>query len=154
MYRPQILPTDRLPWLHDIAFALHLQPAHEIMDNETPNRRELPAVLKAYNLEIRPASNEAYLDGNALALTKSEFRLLVLFLRNSGQIFTRQEILDRIYGNHSSCTARAIDTQICGLRKKLGPVSVHLQSIRGVGYRFDAPENHGHRLPYLPASSP
>jgi two-component system alkaline phosphatase synthesis response regulator PhoP len=140
---PQLQSTDRLPWLHGIEISFHLQPVEAIMDQQTPDPRELPAVLRAYNLEIRPASNEACLGGNALALTKSEFRLLSLFLRNPGQIFTRQDILDRIYGNRSSCTARAIDTQICGLRKKLGPVSVHLQSIRGVGYRFDASKDHG-----------
>jgi DNA-binding response OmpR family regulator len=62
--------------------------------------------------------------------------LLVLLMSNLGVVFSRREILDRIYGDHLSCTVRAIDTQIHGLRKKLGSAVVGREAIRGVGYRF------------------
>jgi two-component system phosphate regulon response regulator PhoB len=111
------------------------------MENEPLFPGEVSSVIKAYDLQIDLRRKAAYMGGAPLSLTGAEFRLLVFFLTHPGSIFTRQEILDHIYGDHLSCTVRAIDLQIFRLRKKLGPIAVHLETARGRGYRFNVPRS-------------
>jgi two-component system phosphate regulon response regulator PhoB len=111
------------------------------MENEPLFPGEVSSAIKAYDLQIDLQREAACLGGVPLRLTGAEFRLLVFFLSHPGSIFTRQEILDHIYGDHLSCTVRAIDLQIFRLRKKLGPIAVHLETARGRGYRFNVPRS-------------
>jgi two-component system phosphate regulon response regulator PhoB len=111
------------------------------MENEPLFPGEVPAVIKAYDLQIDLQRKAACLGGMPLSLTKAEFRLLVFFLTHPSSMFTREEIQDHLYGDRLSCTVRAIDFQICRLRKRLGPIAVHLETVRGRGYRFNIPRS-------------
>ena len=69
-------------------------------------------------------------------LTYSEFEILYLLARRSGWVYSRDKIVNAVKGDGYPVTERAIDVQIVGLRKKLGAAGTHIQTIRGVGYRF------------------
>jgi DNA-binding winged helix-turn-helix (wHTH) protein len=74
-----------------------------------------------------------------IELTPKEFDLIVLFVSNPGRPFSRDELLDRIWRNDYEVTDRTIDTHIQRLRKKLGPGAELIQTIWGVGYKYQPP---------------
>ena len=76
-------------------------------------------------------------DGRPVELTPKEFDLLALFAQNPGRPFARDELLDRIWRNDYEVTDRTIDTHVQRLRKKLGRHSGVIQTVWGVGYRFE-----------------
>ena len=59
-----------------------------------------------------------------------------MLVEKPGWVFSREQILDSLYGDKHAVSARAVDVQIVGLRKKLGPAGKYIQTVRGVGYRF------------------
>ncbi|MEO1548714.1 MAG: winged helix-turn-helix domain-containing protein, partial [Bacteroidota bacterium] len=71
-----------------------------------------------------------------LDLTHSEFKLLHLFINKPGQVFTRNQIIEKLSGMDYIVTERSIDVQIVGLRKKMGKHKDQLETVRGVGYRL------------------
>ncbi len=76
------------------------------------------------------------LDGKPLEITAGEFSLLQLLLSHPGQVFTRRQIQERVYGEGYLATPRAIDVQIVSLRRKLGSQGNAIETVRGVGYRL------------------
>lgn len=103
----------------------------EESDCEPPGRS-----IAIHNLVIRPRRHEVLVDGNAIDLSATEYRVLVFLAESPGWVFTRQQILSGVHGDNFAITERAVDVQIVGLRKKLGPASAYLETVRGVGYRF------------------
>ena len=81
-------------------------------------------------------AHQAYVDGNEIALTALEFRLLKHLIDRKGRVQTRDQLLEDVWGYSSDVTTRTVDTHIKRLREKLGSVGEHIQTIRGVGYRF------------------
>ena len=69
-------------------------------------------------------------------VTPKEFDLLALFVQNPGRPFTRDDLLERIWKNDYDVTDRTIDTHIQRLRKKLGDQADAIETVWGVGYRF------------------
>lgn len=88
------------------------------------------------DLVIDSGRHEVLVQGKPVELTSTEFRVLALLARRPGWVFTRQRILDGVHGQNYAITDRAVDVQIVGLRKKLGPAAEYLETVRGVGYRF------------------
>ncbi len=86
-------------------------------------------------LVIRPDRHETRLDGEPIELTATEFRLITLLARKPGRVFTRQQIIVSIHGDHVAVTDRSVDVQILHLRRKLGQRSDLIEAVRGVGYR-------------------
>ena len=76
------------------------------------------------------------LDGQAVSMTLSEFRIMELLLRRPGVVFSRYQIVDAVHGSDYPVTDRSVDVQIVGLRRKLGEHSDLIETVRGVGYRF------------------
>lgn len=74
--------------------------------------------------------------GRQVELTPKEFDLLALFVQNPGRPFSRDELLDRIWRNDYEVTDRTIDTHVQRLRKKLGDHADAIQTVWGVGYKF------------------
>lgn len=73
-----------------------------------------------------------------VALTRQEFRLLELLLRHPGRVFTRDQVLDRAWGDGGIVTDRTIDVHIKSLRRKFGAIADDfdfIETVRGVGYR-------------------
>jgi two-component system phosphate regulon response regulator PhoB len=92
--------------------------------------------LKTEGLVIHPGRHEVLLQGQPLALTVTEFRLLHLLMRKPGWVFTRSQIVNDIHGEDYPVSDRSIDVQIVSLRKKLGACGSYIETIRGIGYRF------------------
>jgi len=90
-------------------------------------------------LTIKPIKGEAKLNGETLDLTKSEFKLLHLFMNYPEQVLSRSQILDYIYENsEKSVTDRTIDVHIKNLREKLKEKTPkdYIVTVRGMGYKF------------------
>ncbi len=93
-------------------------------------------VLQIHDIIIHPGRHEVILNGEALDLTYSEFRLLQFLAGRPGWVFTRYQIVDALRGEDYPVTERAIDVQVVGLRKKLGKFDDYIETVRGVGYKF------------------
>jgi two-component system phosphate regulon response regulator PhoB len=92
--------------------------------------------LKIDNLVIDPVRHEVLLDGQPIALTFTEFRLLHVLAQRRGRAFTRVQIVDAVMGEDYPVTDRSVDVHVASLRKKLGPMGSSIETVRGVGYRF------------------
>jgi two-component system phosphate regulon response regulator PhoB len=95
--------------------------------------------LQNGNLAIDLEAYEVFCDGKQLQLTPSEFKLLSALMQNEGRALSREKLIDLVQGENVTVVDRAIDTHVFGLRKKLGPCSDVIETIRGVGYRVRAP---------------
>ena len=104
--------------------------------------REAPKMeLSANGLSINIGSRSATLDGKNVSLTMKEFDLLQLFMKNPGKVYSRDELLETIWGQDYLGDFRTVDVHIRRLRAKLGGEYEHLiGTVRNVGYRFDPPE--------------
>lgn len=97
-------------------------------------------VLKAASLELDRSSCEARLSGNLLTLTATEFRLLEFLMNRPGVVFSREQLLDAVWGHDRAVTDRTVDVYILRLRQKIeaDPANPFLiRSIRGFGYSFN-----------------
>lgn len=93
--------------------------------------------LKAGAITIDMARHEARIEGKAIELTLSEFKLLSFLVKKKGRVFTRDHLLDAVVGPDVFVTARNIDVHVAALRKKLGKYGGYIVTVRGVGYRFE-----------------
>ena len=104
-----------------------------------------PALIRAGNLEIDVEGHSVRRDGEEVGLTRSEFNLLAILAQNPGQVFSREQLLDRIHGVAYDGFDRSVDSHIKNLRRKLeaDPLSPqYVVTVYGVGYKFagEAPE--------------
>ena len=74
--------------------------------------------------------------GETAQLTPTEFRLLSMFMREPGRTFTRDQIIDRVFGYDFDGYDRTVDAHVANLRRRLGPNAKHVHTVYGVGYRF------------------
>ena len=101
----------------------------------TPNR-----VLESGGLELDTASRQVRLNGTRLQLTATEFRLLEFLMSRPGVVFSREQLLNSVWGQERVITDRAVDVYVLRLRQKIeqdpaAPVLIH--SVRGFGYTFE-----------------
>jgi len=96
------------------------------------------AEVTAYSgLEINTETYQAAVDGRPLDLTYMEYELLKFFVTNPGKVFTREQLLSRVWGYEYYGGARTVDVHVRRLRAKLGEEHANLiQTVRSVGYRF------------------
>lgn len=92
--------------------------------------------LRWGDLEIVRESYVATLATRPIDLTVKEFELLVIFVANPYQVFSREYLIQKIWGTISSTDSRTLDVHISHLRSKLKPLGPVLDSVRGVGYFF------------------
>ncbi|ARA92590.1 DNA-binding response regulator [Rhodothermaceae bacterium RA] len=92
--------------------------------------------IEVKNLTIYEEEYRASLDGKDLGLTLTEFELLRYLVRHPRKAFTRQQLLETIWKDAMMVTERTVDAHIKNLREKLGDFAQHIQTVRGVGYRF------------------
>ena len=93
-------------------------------------------VQRIHNLVIHPGRHEVLVNEMPVHLTLTEFGILSYLARRPGWVSTRSQIVDAVKGDEYFVTDRSVDVQIVGLRKKLGPAGVYIETVRGVGYRF------------------
>jgi DNA-binding response OmpR family regulator len=100
-----------------------------------PNR-----ILESGGLELDAASRQVRLNGARLQLTATEFRLLEFLMSRPGVVFSREQLLNSVWGQERVITDRAVDVYVLRLRQKIeqdsaAPVLIH--SVRGFGYTFE-----------------
>lgn len=93
-------------------------------------------IIQVQNLSIYEDEYRAALDEKDLGLTLTEFELLRYLVRHPRKAFTRQQLLETIWKDAMMVTERTVDAHIKNLREKLGGFAQHIQTVRGVGYRF------------------
>ena len=110
--------------------------------NVVINRNAPPADLKEENLRheglvIDDGSKTTTVDGTSVALTRTEFELLRLLMKERGKVFSRRQLLDLIWPSNVVVIERTVDVNIARLRKKLGRYAACLVSRTGFGYSFE-----------------
>lgn len=93
--------------------------------------------INAGKIFVIPASHKVFVNGQEIALTHKEYELLHFFMVNPGQIFSREQLLNRIWGYDFEGTTRTVDTHIKTLRQKLGDESKHIVTLIRSGYKFE-----------------
>lgn len=97
-----------------------------------------PQVLSYQGLVMNLDKKTVTIDGEEIPFTKTEFELLELLLQEKGRVFSRQELIDRIWPKDVLVLDRTVDVNITRLRKKIGRFSKCIVTRSGFGYYFDA----------------
>jgi two-component system phosphate regulon response regulator PhoB len=97
-------------------------------------------VIESAGLMIDPTRHEVFVAGNPVQLTVTEFNLLKLLVERPGRVFTRLQIIEGIHDQLAAVTDRSVDVQVVSLRRKLGAAGKRIETVRGVGYRFQEQE--------------
>ncbi len=92
------------------------------------------------DLYVCPSKHIIRVHGNDIILTLKEYELLLLMFKNSGKVFTRDELLSEIWGYNFDGESRTVDVHMRTLRSKLGDCAKYIETIRGIGYRFNGKE--------------
>lgn len=95
--------------------------------------------MNAGKITLIPASHEVYVDGKPTELTHKEYELLHFFMQNKGQVFSREQLLNRIWGYDFEGNSRTVDTHIKTLRQKLGSEGSLIVTLIRSGYKFEVP---------------
>ncbi|MCU0315918.1 MAG: response regulator transcription factor [Fimbriimonadaceae bacterium] len=99
----------------------------------------LPQVIESGNLRIDPRTHEVWIGDKSLSLSPKEFALLQFMTRHVGQVFSREVLLDRVWGQDAYVSSRTVDVHIRWLRERIEPdpgQPTRLLTVRGVGYKF------------------
>jgi two-component system phosphate regulon response regulator PhoB len=99
--------------------------------------------IRIGNLEIDSSAMSIEVTGQAVATTATEFRLLEYLASRPGRVFTREQLLDALWGETKYVTLRSIDVYVRRIREKIEQDAENprfLRTVRGVGYRFEAPK--------------
>ncbi len=89
------------------------------------------------SLELNADTHTVLADGERIQLTLKEYNLLRLLIENPGKVFTRSQLLERVWGIDYVGETRTIDVHIGTLRMKLGKCGDYIETVRGVGYRME-----------------
>jgi len=97
-------------------------------------------ILRSGELELDRARCRVHLNGTEITLTATEFRLLEFLMSRPGVVFSREQLLDAVWGHDRAVTDRTVDVYILRLRQKIEAAeeSTFIRSVRGFGYSFNA----------------
>lgn len=104
-------------------------------------RRTAPkvtTVLKCGSIELDIGKHIVLVNGKGIVLTLKEYDLLHLLIKNQGFVFTRNQLLEKVWGQDFIGETRTVDVHIGTLRTKLGDAGNLIETVRGVGYRMEA----------------
>jgi two-component system phosphate regulon response regulator PhoB len=108
-------------------------------------RRKPAPVMQIGDIEIDLSAMRLSVRGSEVSTTALEFRLMDYLARNQGRVFTRDQLLDAVWGEMQFVTPRSVDACVRRIREKIEPDSTrptYLKTIRGVGYRLDPASRH------------
>ena len=118
-----------------------------IPEDEPPPGAPPPAAaeppLQVGGMTVDTSMRRATLDGSEIALTRREFDLLALLVRNAGTVVTRERVMDEVWDTNWFGSTKTLDVHVSSLRRKLGDDAVdsrYLHTVRGVGFRFASPD--------------
>jgi DNA-binding response OmpR family regulator len=114
-------------------------------DEPSPGGPPLPTEpsLQVGGVTVDASMRRATLDGAEIALTRREFDLLALLVRNAGSVVTRERVMDEVWDTNWFGSTKTLDVHVSSLRRKLGDDAVdsrYLHTVRGVGFRFASPD--------------
>ena len=95
------------------------------------------SMLSACGISMNTAEHTVSADGERITLTYKEYELLKLFLSHIGTAFTREQLMERVWGTDYMGETRTIDMHIRTLRQKLGKCGESIKTVRNVGYRME-----------------
>jgi DNA-binding response OmpR family regulator len=101
-----------------------------------PRMPPVQPALQAGPLRVDLTERSATLRGSPLDLTPKEFDLLALLVRNPGRAFSREYLVETVWGYDATGSDRTVDTHVLRLRRKLGAVGERIETVWGIGYRF------------------
>ncbi len=101
------------------------------------NKSAKSEIISYDTLEMNPINKKVLVENNEVSLTKKEFELLKLFLENRNRVFSREEILTRVWADEDGVLNRTIDVNITRLRKKIGQYERNIVTRLGYGYCFE-----------------
>ncbi len=87
-------------------------------------------------LAVDEGAHRVFVKGEEIALTATEFKLLLTLMRRSGRVQSRAQLLQDVWDLPPDMYTRTVDTHMKRLREKLGAAAGHIETVRGVGYRF------------------
>ena len=104
-------------------------------------RRSAPPPPTTKQIEINGLTidldkHQVYTEAGVIDLTATEFKLLKLFASHPGRVFTRNVLMDAVWGQEYYGVDRTVDTHVSRLRRKLGEYGERIDTVHGVGYRF------------------
>ncbi|MEK5445864.1 response regulator transcription factor [Paenibacillus sp. FSL R7-0331] len=119
---------------------------HSLLRRSMLNRTAVPQkeVLSFPELNIYPEAREVEIKGEKVVFTLKEFDLLAALARGGQRVYTREELVEQLWGNDYGGETRVVDTHIKNIREKLQKAELPyhpVQTVWGLGYKFQAPEH-------------
>ena len=108
-----------------------------VLSRSLPQPLQREGSLEYEGLAMDLSHKSVTVDGEAVALTKTEFELLALLLSHRGKVFSRQQILDSVWPQDVIVTDRTVDVNVTRMRKKIGRYGQMIVSRQGFGYVFE-----------------
>ena len=106
-----------------------------VLRRAAPLETERP--LRLGEIEMAPESHTVRVSGQRVELTLKEFELLKQFLKHPGRVYSRDQLLEKVWGAEYLGETRTVDVHIGTLRTKLGSCGEYIRTVRGVGYRME-----------------
>jgi two-component system catabolic regulation response regulator CreB len=109
-----------------------------VLRRVTPEPEPTIAIGNGHPIAVDVDRRQAAIHGKALSLSKTEFDLLACLAGAPGRVFTRERLLDRVWGNDSAVTDRTVDAHLKAIRRKIAALGEDpdlIETVRGVGYR-------------------
>jgi two-component system phosphate regulon response regulator PhoB len=94
-------------------------------------------VIEAGGIRLDLTSHKVKADNQILTLTQKEFELLSLFMRSPGQVFSRNQLLNAVWGYDNELISRTVDAHVATLRKKLSTRGRYIQTLPKIGYAWE-----------------
>lgn len=104
--------------------------------NEIEVSSKLERNVKFGNLEIDSAGHIVKINDQEIFFPKKEFQLLHFLISNRGRVYSRENLLNQIWGENVYVVDRTVDVHVAKVREKLGEYSEYIETIKGLGYRF------------------
>jgi DNA-binding response OmpR family regulator len=102
-------------------------------------RRQAPGTIEVNGVKMDLAARQVIVDSEEVTLANKEFELLRVLIQKAGQVVTREEILDEVWGGPELRTSKTLDMHMSWLRRKVGGQGgSRIATVRGVGFRFNA----------------
>jgi two-component system phosphate regulon response regulator PhoB len=95
--------------------------------------------LRWRGLEVDPLRHRVFADGQELTLRPMEFKLVALLLERPGEVFSRDRLLEEVWGISTDVNTRTVDTHVRRLRQRLGEYGEAIETVHGFGYRLKEP---------------
>ncbi|KAB3532381.1 response regulator transcription factor [Alkaliphilus pronyensis] len=111
-----------------------------VLLKRTGHPESIVSTLQAGKIVLNPMSREIFVNEISVDLTHTEYEILLLFMRNPKQVFSRDQLLNRIWGYDFEGTSRTVDVHVKNLRRKLGSEGCHIVTLIRSGYKFEVSE--------------